>query len=173
MSSKKPVSSKKSAAPVARGDGVLSGKVVLITGGARRVGACIARTLHVAGANVVIHYRESAADAKALAQRVAAQCAPAQILRADLLGRESRRQWQHTRRRIGEQAARQTQKGRNIGRGHLQHLGEALGQLTRGTALVGLDLLNRGERAADLPRQLLLCQVARAAICPKQPSEGK
>jgi pteridine reductase len=41
--------------------------VVLITGAARRVGAEIARTLHAAGANVLIHYRSSAAAAMALA----------------------------------------------------------------------------------------------------------
>jgi pteridine reductase len=40
--------------------------VVLITGGARRVGAQIARTLHAAGANLFIHYRTSAAAAIAL-----------------------------------------------------------------------------------------------------------
>jgi pteridine reductase len=40
---------------------------VLITGGARRVGAEIARTLHAAGANILIHYRASAAAAMALA----------------------------------------------------------------------------------------------------------
>lgn len=45
----------------------LNGKVVLITGAARRVGACIARRLHQAGANVVIHYRQAAEDAAALA----------------------------------------------------------------------------------------------------------
>src|ERR1700722_16184794 len=45
----------------------LRGRVVLITGGARRVGAEIARTLHAAGANVMIHYRSSAAAAIALA----------------------------------------------------------------------------------------------------------
>ena len=39
----------------------------MITGGARRVGAEIARTLHAAGANVFIHYRASAAAAIALA----------------------------------------------------------------------------------------------------------
>ena len=48
-------------------DGSLTGKTVLITGGARRVGATIARTLHGAGANLVIHYRKSAKDAAALA----------------------------------------------------------------------------------------------------------
>src|SRR5258708_37465853 len=45
----------------------LGDRVVLITGGARRVGAEIARMLHAAGANVLIHYRSSAAAAIALA----------------------------------------------------------------------------------------------------------
>jgi pteridine reductase len=45
----------------------LRDQVVLITGGARRVGAQIARTLHSAGANVLIHYRSSADAAIALA----------------------------------------------------------------------------------------------------------
>jgi pteridine reductase len=39
---------------------------MLITGAARRVGAEIARTLHAAGATVVVHYRSSANDAEAL-----------------------------------------------------------------------------------------------------------
>ena len=47
-------------------DGSLTGKTVLITGGARRVGAAIARRLHAAGANLVIHYRNSSTDADAL-----------------------------------------------------------------------------------------------------------
>jgi pteridine reductase len=45
----------------------LHGQVVLITGAARRVGAEIARTLHAAGANILIHHRSSAAAAIALA----------------------------------------------------------------------------------------------------------
>ncbi len=45
----------------------LRDQVVMITGGARRVGAEIARALHAAGANVLIHYRSSAAAAIALA----------------------------------------------------------------------------------------------------------
>ena len=45
----------------------LENKVVLITGGARRVGAAIARKLHAAGASLVIHYHRSAAEAQALA----------------------------------------------------------------------------------------------------------
>ena len=44
----------------------LTGKVALITGGARRVGAQIARTLHAHGMNLVIHYRSSSDDALAL-----------------------------------------------------------------------------------------------------------
>ena len=44
----------------------MHGKVVLITGGARRVGAASARLLHAAGANLMIHYRSSAAEARAL-----------------------------------------------------------------------------------------------------------
>jgi len=43
---------------------------VLITGGARRVGAAIVRTLHGAGARILIHYRASAADARALADEL-------------------------------------------------------------------------------------------------------
>ncbi|MEW6512572.1 MAG: pteridine reductase [Pseudomonadota bacterium] len=41
--------------------------VVIVTGAARRVGAEIARTLHTAGANMVLHYRASAEHAEALA----------------------------------------------------------------------------------------------------------
>jgi pteridine reductase len=48
-------------------DGSLEGRTALVTGGARRVGATIARRLHAAGASVLLHYRDSAADADALA----------------------------------------------------------------------------------------------------------
>ena len=47
-------------------ENVLTGKVALITGGARRVGAEIARTLHAHGMQLVIHYRSSKDDAHAL-----------------------------------------------------------------------------------------------------------
>jgi len=40
-------------------DTTLSGKVILITGGAQRIGACTARTLHALGANLILHYRSS------------------------------------------------------------------------------------------------------------------
>lgn len=44
----------------------MQGKVVLITGGAKRVGAAICRRLHAAGANLMLHYRESAGEARLL-----------------------------------------------------------------------------------------------------------
>ncbi len=40
-------------------DNTMNGKAALITGGARRIGAEIIRTLHDAGMNVIIHYRKS------------------------------------------------------------------------------------------------------------------
>lgn len=44
----------------------LQNKVVLITGGAKRVGATICRELHAHGANLMIHYNTSKLEAKAL-----------------------------------------------------------------------------------------------------------
>ena len=44
----------------------MEGKTALITGGARRLGAAIARRLHAAGAAVLIHYRDSEAEAAKL-----------------------------------------------------------------------------------------------------------
>ncbi len=44
----------------------LQGKAVLITGGAKRVGAAISRMLHASGANLMIHYRTSSAEARIL-----------------------------------------------------------------------------------------------------------
>ena len=44
----------------------MQGKVVLITGGAKRVGAAICRRLHAAGANLMLHYRTSAGEARLL-----------------------------------------------------------------------------------------------------------
>ena len=41
-------------------------KVALITGGARRIGAEIAKTLHHNGYNILVHYRHSSDDAKQL-----------------------------------------------------------------------------------------------------------
>lgn len=41
----------------------MQGKVVLVTGGGKRVGAAICRRLHAAGANIALHYRTSAQEA--------------------------------------------------------------------------------------------------------------
>lgn len=50
-----------------KGGHPLAGRTALVTGGARRLGAAIATALHGAGANVVIHYRDSQAEAATLA----------------------------------------------------------------------------------------------------------
>ena len=64
----------------------LTGKVALITGSARRIGAVIAESLHKAGADVVIHYRNSSTDAKALQARLNNKRADSCFLvKADLL----------------------------------------------------------------------------------------
>ena len=44
----------------------MNGKVALITGGAKRIGAETARTLHSAGMNIAIHYRSSRQEADEL-----------------------------------------------------------------------------------------------------------
>ena len=44
----------------------LQNKIVLITGGAKRVGASICRLLHANGANLMIHYRSSVNEARGL-----------------------------------------------------------------------------------------------------------
>jgi pteridine reductase len=64
----------------------MHGKAALITGGARRVGAAIARKLHAAGASVLLHYRDSEAEAAALeAELNAARAKSAAKVKADLL----------------------------------------------------------------------------------------
>lgn len=50
----------------------LQGKVALITGASRRIGAEIARTLHHAGMNLCLHYRSSADEAQQLADELQA-----------------------------------------------------------------------------------------------------
>ena len=64
---------------------LLEGKTALITGAANRLGAQIARTLHQNGANLIIHYRESVANAHALEQELnALRAGSASCLQADL-----------------------------------------------------------------------------------------
>jgi pteridine reductase len=64
----------------------LAGQAVLVTGAARRVGAAIARALHAAGANVLLHYRTSATAAESLARELNdARAGSARTYQADLL----------------------------------------------------------------------------------------
>jgi pteridine reductase len=64
----------------------LRDQTVLITGGARRVGAAIVRALHAEGANLVVHYRSSQEDALALARELNETRAGSVVIQAaDLL----------------------------------------------------------------------------------------
>lgn len=64
----------------------LDQKTVLVTAGARRVGAAICRRLHAAGARVMVHYLRSGKDARALVAELNAQRAgSAAMVKADLL----------------------------------------------------------------------------------------
>ena len=64
----------------------LEGKVVLVTGAARRIGAAIARRLHGAGASVLLHHRGAENEALALAEELnAVRAHSAACEKADLL----------------------------------------------------------------------------------------
>jgi pteridine reductase len=64
----------------------LQGSVILVTGGAKRVGASICRALHRAGASIAVHYRQAEREAQALAAEFdAAGPGSAVALGADLL----------------------------------------------------------------------------------------
>jgi NAD(P)-dependent dehydrogenase (short-subunit alcohol dehydrogenase family) len=67
---------------VSAGEG--NGRAALVTGAARRIGAAIARDLARHGWAVAIHYRESRAEAEALAQVIEAEGGRAVALTADL-----------------------------------------------------------------------------------------
>lgn len=61
----------------------LAGKVALVTGGARGIGAAIARALSEDGASVAVTYEKSAAAAEALAAELTAAGTPAKAWQAD------------------------------------------------------------------------------------------
>jgi len=64
----------------------LSGKVILITGGAHRLGAYMARALHTLGANLILHYRSSRGKAITLqAELNASRKNSVVLIQADLL----------------------------------------------------------------------------------------
>lgn len=61
-------------------------KVILVTGGARRVGAAICRLLHRKGAQLVVHYRYSLLEAQRLQQELEQQRSDSvMLLQGDLL----------------------------------------------------------------------------------------
>ena len=67
----------------------LAGKVVIVTGGVRRVGAAIARRLHAAGASLTLHYKNAEPDGLALqAELNAIREGSVALLQADLLDTE-------------------------------------------------------------------------------------
>jgi len=71
-------------------DQSLENKVVLVTGGARRIGAAIVRGVHAAGASVLIHYHGSEAEATELARSLESTRAGSTALaKADLLDPET------------------------------------------------------------------------------------
>lgn len=73
-----------------RASAPLAGKTALVTGGARRLGAVIARALHAAGARIVLHYRSSVEAAETLAQELNAVRAGSVVLApGDLLDPET------------------------------------------------------------------------------------
>ena len=67
-------------------DDSLQGKVALVTGAARRIGAAIARRLHASGANVIVHHRGADEDAVQLEKELnAARAGSALRVKGDLL----------------------------------------------------------------------------------------
>ena len=65
---------------------IASPPAIIVTGAAKRVGAAIARVLHSAGANVVVHCNRSRAEADALVQELnGIRAKSAAILQGDLL----------------------------------------------------------------------------------------
>ena len=64
----------------------LEGRVVMVTGGARRIGAALSRGLHAAGARIIVHYKDSASEAESLCQSLESHRRNStRWLRADLL----------------------------------------------------------------------------------------
>jgi pteridine reductase len=64
----------------------MQGKVILVTGGTKRLGAAICRKLHTAGMNLMVHYRSSEGEAQML-QTELNQTRPGSValVQADLL----------------------------------------------------------------------------------------
>ena len=81
----------------------MQGKVVLVTGGAKRVGAAICRRLHAAGASLALHYRSSEQEAQAVQAELQARRRGSVLsVQADLLDPDAlSRLVRHTVRHFG------------------------------------------------------------------------
>src|SRR5712692_1501127 len=66
----------------------LAGQVALVTGAARRIGRSIALELARAGADIVIHYRNSRSEAEATAAEIRALGQGVLVLQADVCSRK-------------------------------------------------------------------------------------
>ncbi|MBI5626015.1 MAG: pteridine reductase, partial [Nitrosomonadales bacterium] len=74
----------------------MQGKAVLVTGGAKRVGAAICRRLHAAGAQIAVHYRSSEQEALAFQKELnALRPKSAAAFQADLLDQNAMPQLVH------------------------------------------------------------------------------
>ena len=71
---------------------VLSGKTVLVTGAAKRLGRAIALAAAESGASVAITYRESAREARAVVEELADQGVEALAIRCDVTDEKSIRE---------------------------------------------------------------------------------
>src|SRR5450631_4894264 len=79
-------------------DSSLTGKTVLVTGAAKRIGRGIALRLAEEGARVAIHYQRSEAEAR----RTAGECGGAELFRANLESvPEIERMFGEVERRLG------------------------------------------------------------------------
>lgn len=64
----------------------LEGKIVLLTGAVRRIGAATARRLHASGASLMLHYRSADRDAHALQEELnRVRANSVSLIQADLL----------------------------------------------------------------------------------------
>ncbi len=77
---------------MARNTGALSGKVVLVTGAAKRLGRAIALAAAEGGANVAITYHESASEARVVVGELAGLGAEALAVRCDVTDEQNVRE---------------------------------------------------------------------------------